>query len=215
MPAQSPHTPAERFGGILYWLTQAVAARTGWSLTLPLIGHIVGRLNRIKQCFADLAARIAAGKYSPRRRVAPPRGRPGHRPPQNKLPQKFGWLLALVPETVVYRSHLESLLLDPEMAALLAAAPTAMRRPLRSLCRMLRLPPPPILALPPRPKPPRAPRAKPEKPPPLARSRLGFHKGLPPLFPFTPGSPPDSAASRRQKNRPEHRLHLHDHFVTI
>ena len=105
--------------------------------------------------------------------------------PSNPLPQKFGWLLKLVPEAVGYRSQLENLLRDPEMAALLAAAPTAMRRPLRSLCRMLGLPPPEILALPPRPKPPPPPpRAKREKPPPLARSRLGFHQGLPPLPPF-------------------------------
>ena len=93
-----------------------------------------------------------------------------------------------MPQAVGYRSQLEHLLRDPEMAALLAAAPTAMRRPLRSLCRILGLPPPPILALPPRPKPPpaSAPAAKRQKPPPLARSRLGFHKGLPPLFPYTP-----------------------------
>ena len=153
---------------------------------MPLIALIVERLRRIKQRFAYLAARVGDGLYVPRRRAALPRRRPGQPPPpRNPLPQKFGWLLPLVPDAVGYRSQLEHLFRDPEMVALLAAAPTAMRRPLRSLCWMLRLPPPPILSPPPRPKPPRGPAAKREKPPPLARSRLGFHKGLPKLPPFT------------------------------
>ena len=190
----APPTPAERFAAILQWLTRAVQARMGGErLALSLIALIVDRIRRIKQRFAYLATRVGNGLYVPRR-SAPPRRRPGQARPSNPLPQKFGWLLKLVPEAVGYRSQLEHLLREPEMAALLAAAPTAMRRPLRSLCRMLGLSPPPILALPPRPKPPPAPAAeKREKPPPLARSRLGFHKGLPPLFPFTPrlgGKPP-------------------------
>jgi hypothetical protein len=50
------------------------------------------------------------------------------------------------------------------MAALLAAAPASLRRPLRSLCWMLHLTPPQILAPPPRAEPkPRPP--KPERPP--------------------------------------------------
>ena len=199
MPNPAPCTPDERFATMLRWLTRAVMAMMGGErLPLPLIALIVDRIRRIKQRFSHFAARVADGFYIPRQRSAPPRRRPGQAPPPpNKLPQKFGWLLKLVPEAVGYRAQLEHLLRDPEMAALLAAAPTAMRRPLRSLCRMLGLPPPPILALPPRPKPPPAPSpattaAKREKPPPLARSRLGFHKGLPPLFPFTPrlGRPP-------------------------
>ncbi len=52
-----------------------------------------------------------------------------------------------------YGSQLQFLFAEPEMAALLAAAPAAMRRPLRSLCRMLGVEPPPILALPPRARP--------------------------------------------------------------
>ena len=191
-----PCTPPERFATILQWLTRAVTAMMGGErLPLALISLICERIRRIKQRFATLAARVGAGLYTPRRRSAPPQRRPGQPPPpKNPLPNTFGWLLKLVPDAVGYRSQLEHLLRDPEMAALLAAAPTAMRRPLRSLCRMLGLPPLPTLALPPRPRPPPAPAAKKrEKPPPLARSRLGFHKGLPPLFPFTPrlgGRPP-------------------------
>jgi hypothetical protein len=180
---------------ILQWLTRAVVSMMGGErLALSVISLIVERIRGIKQRFADLAARISAGQYTPRRRTTPPQKRPGQPPPpKSPLPNTFGWLLKLVPQAVGYRSQLEHLLRDSEMQALLAAAPTAMRRPLRSLCRMLGLPPPPILVLPPRPKPPPVPRAKREKPPPLARARLGFHKGLPPLFPWTPrlgGKPP-------------------------
>src|ERR1700678_927145 len=189
MSTPPPCPPPERMATILQWLTRAVVSMMGGErLALSVISLIVERIRGIKQRFADLAARISAGQYTPRNRTVPPQRRPGQPPPpKSPLPNTFGWLLKLVPQAVGYRSQLEHLLRDPEMAGLLAAAPTAMRRPLRSLCRMLGLPPPPILALPPRPKPPRAPVGKKrEKPPPLARPRLGFHKGLPPLFPYTP-----------------------------
>jgi hypothetical protein len=68
-----------------------------------------------------------------------------------------------MPEAVGYRGQLEHLLRDPDMAALIAAAPEPMGRALRPLCRMLGLPPPPILA-PPRPAPAASAAAEPEKP---------------------------------------------------
>jgi hypothetical protein len=185
-----PQTPAERFAALLHGMIQVVAARTGWSLTLLLIAQIGRRIQGIRQRFVDLAARIGDGTYSPRRGAAPPRKRPGQAPQQNPLPHKFGWLLALVPETVGARWHFELLLRDPEMAALLATAPAALRRPLRSLCWMLGLVPPPVLALPPRPRPPRPrpprPPAAPETPSPSdyrPRTKLGFYKGPPPMLP--------------------------------
>ena len=60
-----------------------------------------------------------------------------------KLPTTRGWLITLVPEAAHYRNHLQSPLQDPEIIALMAAAPTAMVRPLRSLWWMLRITPPP------------------------------------------------------------------------
>jgi hypothetical protein len=142
----------------------------GDRLPLPLIGLIVDRLRRIKQRFATLAARVAAGRYLPRHPATPPRRRPGQPPPPpDRLPRKFGWLLKLVPDAVGYRGQLENLLRDPDMAALLAAAPGPMGRPLRSLCRMLGFEPPPILAPPPsarpRTRPPHPERPPAEKPP--------------------------------------------------
>jgi hypothetical protein len=182
----APQAPAERFAAILFWLAQAVGARSGAGLPFPLIGLIVGRLSRIKQAFARVAALVAAGSYCPRRRVAAPR--PGQKPPPpDRLPRQFGWLLPLLPDAVAYRSQLEQLLADPEMAALLAAAPASLRRPIRSLCWMLRISPPPVLAAPAKPRTPREtkPPATPEpaetppprpQPPPWLR---GLRRSLP------------------------------------
>jgi hypothetical protein len=184
----SPPTPAERFSAILLWLAKAVAARSGAGLPFPLIGLIVERLRRIKQRFADIAARVGAGSYRPRRHRAGPR--PGQKPPPpDKLPKHPGWLLPLVPDAVAYRSQLEQLLADPEMADLLAAAPASLRRPLRSLCRMLAIPPPPQLAPPPsvRPEtaaPPEARERSATKPPGRpGRPRYVFGLRYPPPFP--------------------------------
>jgi hypothetical protein len=72
-----------------------------------------------------------------------------------------------VPDAIGHRAQLENLFSDPEMAALIAAAPAPMARTLRPLCRMLGLAPPKILAPPQKPRPRRAaPVAAPEPPPP-------------------------------------------------
>src|SRR5579859_4017940 len=119
-------------------------------LERPLALLILDRIRGIAQRFARLATRIGAGKYMPRRPAAAPRRRTAPRPCRpNPLPQGFAWLIKLVPEAAVYGSQLQFLFADPEMAALLEAAPASLRRPLRSLCRMLGVTPPPILAPPP------------------------------------------------------------------
>ncbi len=165
-----PRTPAECFATIILWLSRALDGHSTWGrLSRPLALLILNRLREINQRFARLAARITAGKYVPRRPPDTPRRREKRKPRgPNPLPQGFAWLVKLVPEAAVYGSQLQNLLAEPEMAALLAAAPTAMRRPLRSLCRMLGVAPPPILALPPR----APPTPRPPKPgPPPARKR--------------------------------------------
>jgi hypothetical protein len=146
-----PRTPAECFATILLWLSRAVDAHhLAGRLSGPLMILILNRIRDINQRFARLAARIGAGTYIPRRPAATPRRPTGPRPrPPNKLPQGFAWLVKLVPEAAVYGSQLQFLFADPAMAALMAAAPGPLRRPLRSLCRMLGVAPPPILALPP------------------------------------------------------------------
>jgi hypothetical protein len=188
-----PPTPAEPFATILLWLCRAVAARIAAGLPGPLIVLIVARLHHINQRIAHLAARIHAGRYA-RRRSAPRRSPATRRPRRpNPLPHEFGWLLKLVPESVAYRAQLEHLLRDPEMAALLAAAPAAMARPLRSLCWMLRLSPPPILApIPAAPQPALPQPALPQPAPPPAAPATA-----PASPPRPPPSPPTSSAPHR------------------
>ena len=178
-----PRTPAEWFATLLAWLGRAVAARSGGDqLSYSLIGLIIDRLRGIKQRFARLAARIRDGRYAFRSVAAPRRGAAKPRPP-NKLPGKFGWLLPLVPDAAGYRSQLEYLLRDAGMVALMEAAPASLGRPLRSLCWMLGLRPPEILAPPAKPRPPRktppaaaeapaAPKTPPPRPQPPAWLRM-------------------------------------------
>src|SRR6202012_5167688 len=120
-------------------------------------------LQAIKFSFERLAARIAAGTYKPRQPAKPrqpPADPPTERKPRPKpmVQYRYGWLRKLLPETVFSRLYLERLFEDAEMRALMAAAPEAMRRPLRTLCHTLDVPPPAVLALPPRP--PRRPKRK-------------------------------------------------------
>ena len=114
----------------------------------PLIILICSRLRRIAGRFAGIAARLQAGRL--RRRAAPsPRpAQPAARPKRpyrpRPLPQGFAWLVRLVPDAANRGSQLQHLLAEPEMAALIAAAPQS-RRLLRSLCWMLGVRPPPGL----------------------------------------------------------------------
>jgi hypothetical protein len=199
-------TPAEFFAALLKRLREVVMARGGGDvLSQTVIGLIIDRLRFINQRFARIAARIRDGRYV-FRTVATPRSGTGKPRPPDPLPKKFGWLLKLVPDSVGSRSQLEYLFRDPEMAALLEAAPKSLGRPLRSLCHMLGLRPPEILAPPARPPKPRKPRpAKAAKPPPLPPI------GPPPPHPDAPAwmhmMPPSRtrwlpARSRSPKNRP-------------
>jgi hypothetical protein len=182
-------TPAERFATLLLWLSRAVDARRlgnqgGW-LPVPLMMQIFNRIAEIRQRFARLAARIRAGKIY-RRKPSAPRpgaGRPAGR--ANTLPSRSLWLLRLVPEAAAAAAQLRSLLAEPDMAALLAAAPGPAWRTIRPLCWMLGVEKPAILARPPpdprpvpprpaRPVPPRPAAARAPKPPPPPRSP--FHR---------------------------------------
>ncbi len=197
MPAPPSPTAAERFATLARIVSETVANRTGWALTLTLIAAIIARIRGIKWRIADLAERIGAGKFTPRRAAAAPRTRPGRRPPNNPLPNRFGWLRPMIAETPQFAGMLDALLHDPEMVALMAAAPAAMRRPVRSFCWMLGVRPPSILALKPRPEPQPAepPSSSASKTPPHPRTRLGFFRRPPPP-PSVAGEP----APCRQKS---------------
>jgi len=99
-----------------------------------------------------LVARLAAGTLPAERPAAPRplRTRPARVAPADalRLPRGYYWLIRLLPyEAAGYGSQLQALLAEPEMAALLAAAPQA-GRILRPLCRLLAITPEGLLALP-------------------------------------------------------------------
>jgi hypothetical protein len=163
-----PLPPAERLVALLQRLTHLVVTRGAFGLPQALIGLIIDRIRGIKQPLARIAARVQAGTFRPRR--SGPRRTPENPKPRtpDPLPREFGWLLKLVPEAVQSAGRLEFLFRDPEVVALLEAAPATFRRPLRALCRMLRVAPPDIFALPKKPRTPRVKKPPAAKPPPLA-----------------------------------------------
>jgi len=176
----APRTPAEWLAAIVLRLGLAVDGNSMWGrLARPLALLILTRIRLINQRFRRIADRVREARYEFRIVKAASRG-PGKPRRPNELPQKFGWLLKLVPEAAGYRSQLERLFRDPEMVALIEAAPKSLGRPLRSLCWMLALEPPKILAPPKRPRPPR-------KEPPTQKPRP---EPLPPIGP--PPPQPDS-----------------------
>ncbi len=132
---------ADRFAYIMGVLCQAVAARG--AVIGPIHILIWKRLSRTGQRFARLVARVRSGEL-PSARPAGCRARQAKRRksddptdrPVERLPRGLAWLLRLVPEAAVYGSQLNHLLSDPEMVALLTAAPQ-MGRLLRPLCQML------------------------------------------------------------------------------
>jgi hypothetical protein len=179
----SPTAPpglAKTFGLIIGGLCEAVARRIAADRTSgPLILLTVARLRHLLARFTRLAARAEAGKLRPPRprtvrpRREPPLGAapspeeapPGNptttpnptplRQPERLLPRKFGWLIRFVPyEAACFGSQLQHQLSQPEMIALIEAAPQA-GRILRPLCWMLAIPIPPSLRLPPKPRKPR------------------------------------------------------------
>ncbi len=117
---------------------------------MALANLIWMRLRRTGARFAKLAARVRAGELPAAARTSasgasdqPSDFRADRKAkrrrsvrPAERLPRGLAWLLRLVPEAAVYGSQLNHLLSDPEMVALLQAAPQ-MGRLLRPLCQML------------------------------------------------------------------------------
>ncbi len=140
VPLNRTSAPADRFALLIEALCRAVAARArAQRLAGPLLILVWSRLHRMALRFAALAARVRTGRL-PARLAARRPSRSG--PPPRLLPHGFAWLVRLVPEAAASGSQLQHLLEDPELAALLAAAPQA-GRILRPLCRMLGVRPPP------------------------------------------------------------------------
>jgi len=160
----APLSAADRFACIVASLCRAIAARgAAPALAGPLAALLWGRLHRLAARFAAIVARVAVGAgpvvARARRRPAP---RPAPVSPRPRLPEGFGWLLRPVPEAAAYASQLRHLLADPEVVALLTAAPQ-LARLLRPLCRSLGIRPMPALPPP----------VRPQRPPPPAPASSG------------------------------------------
>ena len=202
-----PRTLAEKFTAILLRLGGAVDSRRMFGplpAPLPVVILIMARIRDIREHVRHLLTRIADGTYKRRRPSATPRHKPASRKPRqpSPLPSHVNWLEPLIPQAQPARADLFHLFQDPEMIAAMAAAPGPLRRPLRSLCRMVGLTPPPVLALPPRPPRP-AQQAKPkpqpqrstshrtDPPPGVPRWLLSAPPGKKPWFPADLYDSPD------------------------
>jgi len=128
------------FTPLAHWLTlivaglqKAAAARAGRDHAVaPLVTLLWTRLARLTARFDALVARLTAGHLPAERPAAParPRTRSARKAPAAglRLPRGRAWLIRLLPgEAASYGCQLQALLADPQMAALLAAAPEAGR----------------------------------------------------------------------------------------
>jgi len=196
-------TPIERFSAVINFLFMAVDSHRignqgGW-IPVPLMILIQMRFYHIRHRFRCLAERILAGRIyrrtpSARRRSGGPQ--PGRK---NPLPTRSLWLTRLIRmEAAAAAWQVRSLLADPEMTALMAAAPGPMWRAIRPLCWMLGVEKPAILV---RPKvtPPRDPPSGPPSGPPAAPALAAAPP--PPKAP-PPKTPRPKPAQRQQPPSP-------------
>jgi hypothetical protein len=196
------------FTPLAQWLTlivtalqKAAAARAGRDHAVaPLVTLLWTRLARLTARFDTLVARLTAGHPAApaRQRTRPTSTASARKAPAAglRLPRSHTWLIRLLPgEAASYGCQLQALLADPQMAALLAAAPEA-GRILRPLCRLLAITPEGPLALPsaagkPAPKPrPVKPAPPPESGPTLAQMWAALTNQTPAAAPDPPPRKP-------------------------
>ncbi len=190
--APPPRNLTERFDLLIRRLCDAVAIQSAkYAYLTPLMVLVWGRLRRMSQRFAALVARMEAGRLRPPRPAVqnPDRPRPQHPPPPwPPVPSIPGWLLHYVQMEAAATSSLLRHMLehDPEMRALLQAAPQ-LGRILRPLLRMVSPAPlPQRLIRPPRPAP------RPPAPAPLAAPAGAARTGTA-AAPDPPGPSPKPA----------------------
>ena len=169
--------PAVRFAAIISLLREIVGAVGYRTVDPPLNIAVYKRLCAFARRFAQILAQpprpTPPQSASPRQHPRAQRPKPA--PRAVKLPTRFGWLPRLYPGHQIPGAggQLAHLLTEPDMIALIKDRPS-LARILRPLCHMLRLTPPPYLALPPkttprkpaiiaRRKPPKPARIKPPK----------------------------------------------------
>jgi hypothetical protein len=138
MNVLAPLTAADRFALSLDGLCRAVAAAiAGRLMDAVMILLVWRRIKRVQRQVLGLLTRFREGRL---RVQVTPRSRGGGGTRSGGalvLPRSFAWLLPLVPcEAACFAGQISTVLAEPEMVALLEAAPQA-RRVLAPLCRML------------------------------------------------------------------------------
>jgi len=191
-------SPAERIATMLTRILGAVRhalAKNPGRLEGPvqvmlynLLGH---QFRQARDRLVRLAERLQAGwVYSPKPRTPrEPATQRADRPPRTANPLTTGslWLFRAVPghDTAVASADLRNLLAEPEIVAVLAAAPEPAWRILRSICRALGVEKPPVLG-PSKPPKPGKPVHVPPPPPPWeivpATPELPYYSSTPSFF---------------------------------
>ena len=125
---------SERFRTVLRGLLAVLGA---WRVEPRVAAYLYNRVGLIAGRIERMLVRFRAGRlWRVRQRVSPQRPRM-RRKPAIMLPRRFGWLVqAGGHQAAAIGSQLQTVLDAPDMAALLAASPAAMRL-LRPLCRAL------------------------------------------------------------------------------
>ena len=196
--AETPLPPAERLARIIDDVCKAAAARAPRGfLAIPVLLLLWARLKRMSLRITRLAARAAAGTLPTTPRASPrqPLARRPPATPPRRLPRRTGWLCQPVPAACAYASQLQHLLSEPDMLALLDAAP-GIERLLRPFCRMLGVTRP---KQPPRPTTPRP--IAPSPTTPSLTARLP-----PPRHPPDPSAAPPAGAAPHSRPHPARRV---------
>ena len=164
------------FATIIGDLRGAVTARAGQDRALLV--KFAERLDRLRQRFDALLARLAAGRYVPPAARPQPKDDAGKkRTVSARLPGGFVWVYRLLAyDAAAARLHLEQLLVDPAMVTLLAEIPAAGRL-IRPMCRLLGIKPGGILVV----ATAAAPPAKPTPAAPMTWAELIASKPIPTL----------------------------------
>ncbi len=152
-------SPTERiatvFGRIVAAVRRGFAsnlARLEGPVQVALYNLVVHRLNRTRDRLARLAARLEAGwVYCPKPTTGrKPAGQTPDRPPRTTNPLTTGsqWVFRAAPgiDTASAAAGLRNLMAEPEISAVIGAAPVPAWRILRSVCWMLGVEKPPVLA---------------------------------------------------------------------
>ena len=151
-----PPSTQDRFAAIVRALCAALFIRHAagpTSLPHPLFVALHNFISLRSRRFQSLVARVRAGTLRTRLSRPRPPSAARQRPPTPYLSRRRGWLLILMqPAAAAAHGHLSHLLAQPDMAELIARAPT-LGRILRPLAHMLAMELPPALQRPPRSRP--------------------------------------------------------------